>query len=234
MITKEASLVATPMQRFEKGSPNEMWQGDYKGHFAMKNNQHCHPGDSPAKYRAIHLSAQAAFAFFLCRYPFHKFFSHLVCSPFFPRHAGFLPFFALIISQNCKPCSFTICKPSYYTKHHDRTLQTARLIWQELAARDFSPAEGSENGGILYGFPVFGTARMGEKIRCPAADELFRVSLTHPTDGTVKQLGNLYILRPGGMHGVPQHTYFFIEANLSLLYSCSSKKQGVWGKSKPR
>ena len=41
----------------------------------------------------------------------------------------------------------------------------------------FSPAEGSENGGILYGFPVFGTARMGEKLRCPAADELFRASL---------------------------------------------------------
>ena len=40
----------------------------------------------------------------------------------------------------------------------------------------FFPAEGSENGGILYGFPVFGTARMGDKIRCPAADELFRGS----------------------------------------------------------
>lgn len=43
MITREASLAATPIQRFEKGSPNEMWQGDYKGHFAMKNNQRCHP-----------------------------------------------------------------------------------------------------------------------------------------------------------------------------------------------
>lgn len=43
MITREASLAAMPMQRFEKGSPNEMWQGDYKGHFAMKNNQRCHP-----------------------------------------------------------------------------------------------------------------------------------------------------------------------------------------------
>ena len=35
----------------------------------------------------------------------------------------------------------------------------------------FFPAEGSENNGILYGFPVFGTARMGEKLRCPAAAE---------------------------------------------------------------
>lgn len=43
MISKEASQAATPIQRFEKSSPNEMWQGDYKGHFAMKNKQRCHP-----------------------------------------------------------------------------------------------------------------------------------------------------------------------------------------------
>ena len=43
MITREASLAATPMQRFEMSSPNEMWQGDFKGHFGMKNNQRCHP-----------------------------------------------------------------------------------------------------------------------------------------------------------------------------------------------
>ena len=43
MITREASLAARPIQRFEKSIPNEMWQGDYKGHFAMKNGQRCHP-----------------------------------------------------------------------------------------------------------------------------------------------------------------------------------------------
>lgn len=43
MITREASLAATPMRRFEKGLPNEMWQADYKGHFAMEDNQRCHP-----------------------------------------------------------------------------------------------------------------------------------------------------------------------------------------------
>ena len=34
-----------------------------------------------------------------------------------------------------------------------------------------------ENGGILYVFPVFHSAWMAKKIRCPAADDLFRVSL---------------------------------------------------------
>ena len=54
------------------------------------------------------------------------------------------------------------------------------LNWQELAAKDFGSAEGSENGGILYVFPVFRTARMGQKIRCPAEDDLFRGSLAGP------------------------------------------------------
>ena len=47
---------------------------------------------------------------------------------------------------------------------------------QELAAEDFDSPEGSENGGILYVFPIFKTARMGQKIRRPAADDLFRAS----------------------------------------------------------
>ncbi len=47
---------------------------------------------------------------------------------------------------------------------------------QELAARDFGSPESMENMGILDVFPVFHTAPEGQKIRCPAADELFRVS----------------------------------------------------------
>ena len=47
---------------------------------------------------------------------------------------------------------------------------------QELAAEDFSSAESYENGGILYVFPIFKTARIGRKIRRPAADDLFRDS----------------------------------------------------------
>lgn len=43
LITKEASQAATPIQRFEKSYPNEMWQADYKGHFAMGNGERCHP-----------------------------------------------------------------------------------------------------------------------------------------------------------------------------------------------
>ena len=43
LIEQEASLAATPHQRFEKSAPNEMWQADFKGHFAMKNGHRCHP-----------------------------------------------------------------------------------------------------------------------------------------------------------------------------------------------
>lgn len=43
LIEPEASTAATPYKRFQKGAPNEMWQADYKGHFALKNGQRCHP-----------------------------------------------------------------------------------------------------------------------------------------------------------------------------------------------
>ena len=43
MITREASQAATPCQRFEKPSPNDMWQADFKGHFALGNQERCHP-----------------------------------------------------------------------------------------------------------------------------------------------------------------------------------------------
>jgi len=43
LITKEASEAAAPYQRFEKENPNDMWQADFKGHFAMKDNNRCHP-----------------------------------------------------------------------------------------------------------------------------------------------------------------------------------------------
>lgn len=43
LITREASLAATPCQRFQKEEPNDMWQADYKGHFALRNKTRCHP-----------------------------------------------------------------------------------------------------------------------------------------------------------------------------------------------
>ena len=59
LITKEASLAATPHQRFEKSEPNEMWQADYKGHFAMKNGQRCHPLNIIDDYSRFNLCCQA-------------------------------------------------------------------------------------------------------------------------------------------------------------------------------
>lgn len=32
-----------PWQRFERRSPNDLWQMDFKGHFATQGNQRCHP-----------------------------------------------------------------------------------------------------------------------------------------------------------------------------------------------
>lgn len=43
MVTREASLAVKPCQRFQRSNPNEMWQADYKGHFAMQDGKRCHP-----------------------------------------------------------------------------------------------------------------------------------------------------------------------------------------------
>ena len=43
LISKEASLAATPHKRFQKEKPNEMWQADFKGDFLMQNKQRCFP-----------------------------------------------------------------------------------------------------------------------------------------------------------------------------------------------
>ena len=43
LITTQASLAATPIIRYEKSYPNEMWQADYKGNFLMKDGNRCHP-----------------------------------------------------------------------------------------------------------------------------------------------------------------------------------------------
>ena len=50
-------------------------------------------------------------------------------------------------------------------------------------ARDFGSAESTEIAGILCVFPNFGTARMEQKTRHPAADELFRGSLVFSKAG---------------------------------------------------
>ena len=47
---------------------------------------------------------------------------------------------------------------------------------QELTAEDFATGESLKSAGILDGFPTFQTAHMGEKIRCSAEAECFRVS----------------------------------------------------------
>ena len=43
LITREASRNATAHRRFESANPNDMWQGDFLGHFPMGNGERCHP-----------------------------------------------------------------------------------------------------------------------------------------------------------------------------------------------
>lgn len=59
LITKQASLNATPTKRFEKSYANEMWQADYKGHFQMKDNTRCHPLNIVDDYSRFNICCEA-------------------------------------------------------------------------------------------------------------------------------------------------------------------------------
>ena len=67
------------------------------------------------------------------------------------------------------------CYMSLPWKAYHRTLQQCgsfafwylgqhRTIWQEHSAKDFASYESYKRAGILYVFPPFITARMGQKI----------------------------------------------------------------------
>jgi len=43
LITAEVSEARQAWQRFEMAAPNELWQMDFKGHFAMGDGGRCHP-----------------------------------------------------------------------------------------------------------------------------------------------------------------------------------------------
>jgi len=42
-LTAEASQAATPLGRFERPKPNDLWQIDFKGEFRMSNSRNCYP-----------------------------------------------------------------------------------------------------------------------------------------------------------------------------------------------
>ena len=48
--------------------------------------------------------------------------------------------------------------------HNSKSLWQHRTIWQEHSAKDFASYESYKRAGILYVFPPFITARMGQKI----------------------------------------------------------------------
>ncbi len=43
LIAPEASIAATAGKRFERSSPNDLWQMDFKGHFPTQSGVRCHP-----------------------------------------------------------------------------------------------------------------------------------------------------------------------------------------------
>jgi len=43
LIEPQKASAHRPWQRFERAEPNELWQMDFKGHFALGNTQRCHP-----------------------------------------------------------------------------------------------------------------------------------------------------------------------------------------------
>jgi transposase InsO family protein len=42
-VSEKSSQNATPYKRFQRETPNELWQCDFKGHFALQDGSRCHP-----------------------------------------------------------------------------------------------------------------------------------------------------------------------------------------------
>ena len=55
-----------------------------------------------------------------------------------------------------------------------------RIMGQGDSARDFDTSESMENAGILDVFPIFHTARLGQKIRRSPLSPLCGVALENP------------------------------------------------------
>ena len=58
-ISKTASEAATPHKRFQKEKPNDMWQADFKGHFALGDNSRCYPLNVIDDHSRFNLCCQA-------------------------------------------------------------------------------------------------------------------------------------------------------------------------------
>lgn len=58
-ISKAASEAATPHKRFQKKEPNDMWQADFKGDFALGDNSRCHPLNVIDDHSRFNLCCQA-------------------------------------------------------------------------------------------------------------------------------------------------------------------------------
>lgn len=58
-ISAKASRDATPHKRFQKDNPNDMWQADFKGHFALNDNTRCYPLNIIDDHSRFNLCCQA-------------------------------------------------------------------------------------------------------------------------------------------------------------------------------
>ena len=84
------------------------------------------------------------------------------------------------------------------------------------SAGDFGPSESVENAGILDVFPIFHTARLGQKIRrspqlplCGVALRSFALPVAGMVIGTAQQCGKL------GFCGVSRQSRLWLEVSLT-------------------
>lgn len=60
LLDPQKSAAHRPLQRFERSSPNELWQMDFKGHFGLQNGGRCHPLTAIDDYSRFNLVLQPA------------------------------------------------------------------------------------------------------------------------------------------------------------------------------
>ena len=108
-----------------------------------------------------------------------------------------------------------------------------RTIWQEHSAKDFASYESYKRAGILYVFPPFITARMGQKIGRRPQTQLCGDALEQKA--TINRIKTAY----SGFYGTPDQTltgglplrstaYHFVNCSYHIFPCCFFANCAAW------
>lgn len=155
LISPEESAKHTPYKRFEREKPNELWQVDFKGDFAMLDGNRCHPLtiiDDHSRY-SLAIDAKPNHKAVGVSESFNRLFKEyglpqaILCdngSPWKDINNGFTPFEVFLMQLDILPIHGRIYHPQ--TQGKDERFN--RTFKEELLK--YKPIENLENAQLCF------------------------------------------------------------------------------------